>query len=180
MLIFIAIALAGFILVAGGFLFGGEHDHDLGHDLGHDFGHDVHPESEGTISIFSTKVLGTFVMGFGAAGAIGEFYKLSYPQSSLVGLGAGAVLGAIMYVILLVFVREQASSLNSAEVVIGCIGVVTTSIDSNAVGEVGVSAGGEYRNYSARATAAQSIEKGRRVRVLRIVGGVLLVEEVQS
>lgn len=176
MLIFIAIALAGFILVAGGFLFGGDHDHDVSHD----FGHDVHPESEGTISIFSTKVLGTFVMGFGAAGAIGQFYNLSYPQSSLVGLAAGAVLGVIMYVILLVFVREQASSLNSADVVIGCIGVVTTSIDSNAVGEVGVSAGGEYRNYSARATAAQSIEKGRRVRVVRIVGGVLLVEEVQS
>jgi membrane protein implicated in regulation of membrane protease activity len=177
-LIFIAIALAGFILVAGGFLFGG--DHDLGHDIGHDFSHDVHPESEGTISIFSTKVLGTFVMGFGAAGAIAQFYKLTYPQSSLVGLAAGVVLGAVMYIILLVFVREQASSLNSPEVVIGCVGVVTTSIDSNAVGEVGVSAGGEYRNYSARATGAQSIEKGRRVRVVRIVGGVLLVEEVQG
>ena len=63
---------------------------------------------------------------------------------------------------------------------IGCIGVVTTSIDSNAVGEVGVSAEGEYRNYSARATGAQSIEKGRRVRVARMAGGVLIVEEVQG
>ena len=63
---------------------------------------------------------------------------------------------------------------------IGCVGVVTTSIDANAVGEVGVSAEGEYRNYSARATAAQGIEKGRRVRVVRMSGGVLFVEEVQG
>jgi membrane-bound ClpP family serine protease len=178
MLIFIGIALAGFILVSGGFLFG--HDHDLGHDVGHDIGHDVNPESEGTISIFSTKVLGTFVMGFGAAGAIAQFYKLNYTQSSLIGVTSGIVLGAITYVILLLFIREQASSLIPAEAVIGCVGVVTTSIDPNGVGEVGVSAEGEYRNYSARATGAQSIEKGRRVRVARMVGGVLIVEEVQG
>lgn len=178
MLTFVGIALAGFILVAGGFLLG--HDHDLGHDVGGDVSHDIHPESEGTISIFSTKVLGTFVMGFGAAGAIGQVYKLDYTQSSLVGLGSGVVLGAIMYVILLLFVREQSSSLIASETVIGCIGVVTTSIDSNAVGEVGVSAEGEYRNYSARATGAQRIEKGRRVRVVRMSGGVLFVEEVQG
>jgi membrane-bound ClpP family serine protease len=176
MLIFIAIAVAGFILVSGGFLFGGDHDHDAGHDISHD----VHPESEGTISIFSTKVLGTFVMGFGAAGAIAQFYKMTYPQSSLVGVAAGVALGGIMYAILLVFIKEQASSLVPGDAVIGCIGVVTTSIDSNAVGEVGVSAGGEYRNYSARATGAQSIEKGRRVRVVQIAGGVLLVEEIQG
>ena len=84
-----------------------------------------------------------------------------------------------MYLILLLFVREQASSLIPADAVIGCIGVVTTSIDPNAVGEVGVSAGGEYRNYSARATGAQGIEKGRRVRVARMAGGVLIVEEIQ-
>ncbi len=178
MLIFIAIALAGFILVAGGFLFGGEHD--LGHDVGGDVSHDIHPEGEGTISIFSTKVLGTFVMGFGAAGAIAQYYKLSYPQSSLVGVGSGIVLGAVMYAMLLLFIREQASSLISAETVIGCVGVVTTTIDANAVGEVGVAAEGEYRNYSARAIGAQSIEKGRRVRVARLAGGVLLVEEVQG
>ena len=178
MLTFVGIALAGFILVAGGFLLG--HDHDLGHDVGGDVSHDIHPESEGTISIFSTKVLGTFVMGFGAAGAIGQVYNLDYTQSSLAGLGCGVVLGAIMYVILLMFVREQASSLIASEAVIGCVGVVTTSIDANAVGEVGVSAEGEYRNYSARATAAQGIEKGRRVRVVRMSGGVLFVEEVQG
>ena len=179
MLIFIALALAGFILVAGGFLFG--HDHDLGHDIaGHDLGHEVGPENEGTISIFSMKVVGTFVMGFGAAGAIAQTYRSNYLQSSLIGVAAGVFLAALMYVILLMFVREQASSLNPSDVALGCIGVVTTSIDSNAMGEVGVSAGGEYRNYSARAAGAQGIEKGRRVRVVQITGGVLLVEEIQG
>jgi membrane protein implicated in regulation of membrane protease activity len=178
LMIFVGIALGGFILVAGGFLFG--HDHDLSHDVGHDFGHDVHPESEGTISIFSTKVLGTFVMGFGAAGAIAMHYEASAMNASLVGVGTGAVLAALMYVILLMFVKEQASSVIPAESVLGCIGVVTTSIDKDAVGEVGVSAEGQYRNYSARATGSQGIEKGHRVRVVRMAGGDLIVEEVQS
>jgi membrane-bound ClpP family serine protease len=178
LMIFIGIALGGFILVAGGFLFG--HEHDLGHDVGHDFGHDVHPESEGTISIFSTKVLGTFVMGFGAAGAIAMRYDASPMHASLIGVGCGLALGALMYVILLVFIKEQASSLIPAESVLGCIGVVTTSIDKDAVGEVGVSAEGQYRNYAARAAGPQSIEKGRRVRVVRMAGGDLIVEEVQG
>ena len=47
-------------------------------------------------------------------------------------------------------------------------------------GEVGVSAEGQYRNYAARATGPQSIEKGRRVRVVRMAGGDLIVEEVQG
>ena len=178
LMIFIAIALAGFILVAGGFLFG--HDHDMGHDVGHDMGQDGHPESEGTINIFSTKVLGTFIMGFGAAGAIAMYYEARSMHASLIGVGSGIALGAVMYVILLMFIKEQASSLIPTESVLGCIGVVTTSIDKDAVGEVGVSAEGQYRNYAARATGSQGIEKGRRVRVVRMAGGDLIVEEVQG
>jgi membrane protein implicated in regulation of membrane protease activity len=101
-------------------------------------------------------------------------------SASLIGVGTGVALAALMYLILFVFVKEQASSLIPAESVLGCVGVVTTSIDKNAVGEVGVSAEGQYRNYAARATGPQSIEKGRRVRVVRMAGGDLIVEEVQG
>ena len=72
------------------------------------------------------------------------------------------------------------SSLIPAESVLGCVGVVTTGIDKDAVGEVGVSAAGQYRNYAARATGSQGIAKGRRVRVVRMAGGDLIVEEVQG
>src|ERR1051325_9361170 len=90
MLVFVAIAIASFILVGGSFLFG--HDHDVGHDHG-DAGHDTDTGGgEPTVSIFSTKVLGTLFMGFGAAGAIGSLYGMSHLAASLIGfcLGGGA------------------------------------------------------------------------------------------
>ena len=76
MLIFLAIMTAGLIILIGGFLFGHDHDADHG-DHGHDGGHD----SEPAVSIFSTKVIGTFIMGFGG-GAMGA------------GRGAGCGAGA--------------------------------------------------------------------------------------
>jgi len=109
MLVFVAIAIASFILVGGSFLFG--HDHDVGQDHG-DAGHDTDAGGgEPTISIFSTKVLGTLFMGFGAAGAIASLYGMSHLAASLIGLGCGAVLGGVMYLVLGVFYSQQASSL---------------------------------------------------------------------
>ena len=65
----------------------------MDHDAGHDFGADG-DASEATISVFSTKVIGTMLMGFGAAGAIARSYDMGYLGSSLVGLVTGAVLAA--------------------------------------------------------------------------------------
>jgi membrane-bound ClpP family serine protease len=178
MVIFIGIALAGFVLAAGAFLFG--HDHDGVHDSGHDGADSIHPEAETTISVFSIRVIGTFIMGCGAAGAIARHYNQGYMASSLIGLAAGVGLAAVMYGILRMFIAEQASSVVSSDSIVGCVGVVTTSIDKNEAGEVGVSAAGQYRNFTARATGSQTIEKGRSVRVVRRAGGDLIVEEVQG
>ncbi len=108
------------------------------------------------------------------------YYKLDAPSRRSSEWASGIVLGAIMYVILLLFVKEQASSLIPAESVIGCIGVVTTSIDKNAVGEVGVSAEGDTATIRRGRRARNASKKGRRVRVVRMAGGVLFVEEVQG
>jgi len=49
------------------------HDHDAGHaDSGHDAGHDSEP-AVSIFSTFSTKVIGTFIMGFGGGGAIAQY-----------------------------------------------------------------------------------------------------------
>src|SRR5215471_3843542 len=114
MMIFFSIALAAFIIVAGSFLFG--HDTDGGHDISHDVdGGDAEP----TISFFSSKVLGTLLMGFGAAGAIARNYELSYLSSSLIGLAFGILLGGLMYLVLGVFYKQQASSLIPTRSAIG-------------------------------------------------------------
>jgi membrane protein implicated in regulation of membrane protease activity len=171
MLVFVAIAVASFILVAGSFLFG--HDHDVGHDHG-DLGHDG---GEATISIFSTKVLGTIFMGFGAAGSIASIYGLSHLAASLIGLVCGAVLGGAMYLVVGVFYSQQASSLIPTSAAVGCTGAVTVSIGAGQIGEVGVSVESQYGTYSASSLDGNPIPKGQIVRVVKARGSHLVVEK---
>ncbi len=171
MLIFVPLAFAGFLVVAGAFIFG--HDHDVDHDVDHDAGYEV----GGTLSFFSVRVLATFVMGFGAAGAIARYYNASYLVSSLLGVGAGIALSGLMYLVILIFIKQQASSVISTESLIGRAGNVTVPIDKAELGEVGVSVGGEYKIYSARSRDQTSIQKGWRVKVVRVIGTTLVVEQ---
>jgi membrane protein implicated in regulation of membrane protease activity len=173
MLIFIAIAIAAFIFVVGAFLFG--HDHDAEHD--HDVGHDGDVGTgEATISIFSTKVLATFLMGFGAAGSIARYYNVDTLLSSLIGVGFGALLGGLMYGILNIFYRQQASSLVPTSSAVGCSGTVTVSIGANSQGEVSLDLQGQYSTYLARSKDGSPIPKGQAVRVVKTVGSQLVVE----
>lgn len=175
MAIFVAIALAAFIVVAGAFLFG--HDHDFGGGVDHDFSHDVGPDTHGIIGIFSTKVIFTFIMGFGAAGAIAQFYGTGYPIASLVGVAAGIVLATIMYGIILLFTEQQSNSLIGGDSLLGCAGTVTVPIDKDSIGEIGVSVAGEYRTYAARTQGATTLPKGHSVRIVNATGSVLTVDE---
>lgn len=183
--IFVALALAGFIFLAGAFIFGHDFDHDIdhdvgghdfgGHDVGHDADHGAEGESGGTISIFSFKVIATFVMGFGAAGAVAYHYGLGNGISSLAGIGTGFCLAMLMYGLLLLFVKQQSSSVISNNALIGHIGTVTLAIDKGSLGEVGLSVGGQYLTYSARAVDDIALVKGAQVRVLSVVGSTLNV-----
>jgi membrane protein implicated in regulation of membrane protease activity len=177
MLVFAAIAIAAFVIVAGSFLFG--HDHDMDHD--HDLGHDVDAgDSEPTISVFSSKVMATMLMGFGTAGAIAKYYQANYVVASLVGVLFGLVLAAVMYLILNLFYKQQASSLVATESAVGRTGTVTVSIGEGSMGEVGVHVDGQYCNYSASAADNRPIAKGQPVRVVRTVGSQLIVEPVEG
>ena len=173
MLIFISIALAAFLVVAGSFLFG--HD-DAGADHG-DVGHDVDAgDSEPTISVFSMKVMATMLMGFGAAGAIATNYGADYVVASLIGLLSGCVLAGLMYLVLLLFFKQQASSLIPTEAAVGCRGAVTVSIGDGTPGEIGLSVEGQYRTFLATSQDGKAIPKGQTVRVVKMLGGQLVVE----
>lgn len=174
MLIFLAIAVAAFIIIAGAFLFG--HDHEIG--AGHDVAHEVAGESEGTVSIFSTRVIFTFVMGFGAFGAIAHHFGRDYVISSLCGAGGGIVLAAAMYGILALFAKQESTSVVSTTSFVGCTGTVIVPIDKGGIGEVGLSAGGQYRTCTAREMHGAEIPKGRSVRVVAVSGDDLIVEEI--
>ena len=172
MMLFLAIAIAGFVLVAGAFLFG--HDHDAGHDGGADHG-DASHEGDATISIFSTKVLATLFMGFGASAAIARHYGMGYLQASLTGILCGLLVAALMYWLLNVFLSQQASSLVSTSSAVGRPGTVTVSIGTDSLGEVGIDLDGNYTTCAAQSESGGPIPKGRTVRVVRTLGSALVV-----
>lgn len=179
MLIFVAIAVASFLLVAGSFLFG--HDHDVGDhtaDAGAD--HDVDHDAEPTIGVFSMKVIGTLAMGFGAAGSIARYYGSDYLMSSIWGIGTGLILGLLMYCILSVIYTQQVSSLVQTSSAIGQQATVTTSIGQNMVGEVELSVGGQRMIYLARAVDGKEISKGKVVQVIRASAGEVFVKEIEQ
>jgi len=181
MLIFVAIAIAAFFLVAGSFLFG--HDHDIGHDISHDhdLAHDdLAAENEPTISIFSTKVIFTMIMGFGAAGAIARFYGANLALSSGIGVVFGVIIALVMYGILELIYKQQATSTMSVSSLIGSVGSVTVGIDKDSVGEVSILAQGQYNTQPAISADGQAIPKMSNVKVVNISGGKLVVEKVTS
>lgn len=175
MIIFISIALAAFIIVAGSFLFG--HDTDTGTDA-EDVGHDTDGGgAEPTISVFSTKVIGTLLMGFGAAGAIAMYYGASHVTASLIGVLCGLVLGGIMYLVLEVFYGQQSTSLVSTSAAVGCTGSVTVPIGDGETGEVGLYLGGQYRTFSATSLDGKAVPKGQTVTIVKNLGSHLIVEK---
>jgi membrane protein implicated in regulation of membrane protease activity len=171
MLIFFSIAAASFVILCFSFLFG--HDHDFDHDADHA----VEGGEGGTISIFSSKVILTLLMGFGAAGGVARYYDAAYPLASGVGVLTGVALAAVMYGFLALIARQQASSAVSVTALVGSDGVVTVSIGGDQAGEVGVSFAGQYAAYPARSHKGTPIPKGRSVRVVQVTAGQLIVEE---
>ena len=185
MLTFFAITVAGILLVAGGALFGHDHDHDgHGFDHGADHGadHGSHDADHGnmpTVSIFSTKVVGTFVMGFGAAGFLATYNRMDTDVASLIGVGTGFLLGLSMYGVMRVLYSQQGDSLIYTNQAVGKIGIVTSAIEPGALGKVDVGFGDISQTYLARAQNPEdAIARGSRVRVAEYHGSELVVERV--
>ena len=176
MLVFLAIMAAGAVVLIGGHL-SGDHDHDFGHD--HDGGHDHGGhDNQTTVSIFSLKVIGTFIMGFGGGGAMGKYYDLDPVRSSLAGVGFGIFLGFVMYMVLRLLYGHQANSLVSTDKLMNQKGVVTTPIGKGTLGEVNVSFEGQSFTRLARAKNGEEIPSGVSVTVVETNGGELVVQQV--
>jgi membrane-bound ClpP family serine protease len=184
MLIFVCITAAGLILLVGGSIFGhdhdGDHDHgghfDYGHDAGHDAVHDIEP----TVSVFSTKVIGAFIMGFGAGGAIAAYYGAGPLSASFIGLAVGFLMGLLMYWVMRLIYSQQSTSIVTTNTAVGEIGMVTVPIGRNGTGEVAITLGGQHRSFLARSVDTNAIAKGRQVRVVQTTGSQLVVREVEE
>jgi membrane-bound ClpP family serine protease len=170
MLIFLAIMIAGLIMLVGGFFFG--HDHDAGHADHGDAGHD----SEPAVSIFSTKVIGTFIMGFGGGGAIAQYVWGEVFRSSLTGFGVGVVMGAFMYLVMRLLYGQQSTSLVESSTIVGRTGTVASAIGAHSVGQVVVVVEGQTMTYLARSSGEKEIAKGKMVKVIACSGSDIVVD----
>jgi membrane protein implicated in regulation of membrane protease activity len=175
MLIFVGITIAGFVLLVGGSIFG--HDHDVDHDHGGHLDHDAgHPEA--TVSMFSVKVIGSFIMGFGAGGAIAASYGMGPLPASFVGLAVGFLMGLLMYWVMRLIYGQQSTSLVNTSTAVGEIGTVTVPIGSHGTGEVALTLRGQHRSFLASSADTNAIPKGRQVRVVNTAGSQLVVQEL--
>jgi membrane protein implicated in regulation of membrane protease activity len=176
-LLFTAIAVGSFLFVAGSFLFGGDH-HDVG-DHDHDVGGDFH-DNDASLSLFSPKVIFTFLLGFGAAGAVASHYELRTHWCVLIGIGCGICLALVAYGMLTLIYKQQATSLINTNNAIGRTAQVLTEIPPNGTGEVGLEVQGQYQTYLARARRNDGIPKGSRVTVVENQAGQLVVEPLSA
>jgi hypothetical protein len=96
-LIYAAIGAFGllFLLVMlfVGEVFGGDHEVHPG-DIGTDHGDVGH---EGGPSIFSARIMASFLTAFGVGGVIARYYELSHPASAGVGVVSGVVMASVVY-----------------------------------------------------------------------------------
>jgi len=173
MLIYAGIGAFGllFLLVMlfVGEVFGGDHDFEGEHD-----GIGDHGDSGGP-SMFSARVMASFLTAFGFGGVVGRYYDLSHPAASGVGIVAGIVLAGIVYQFARILYSQQASSEIRMTGLVGRTAEVTVAIPRDGVGQVALTYSGERTEHIARSGDGQAIARGAEVVITGLRGESVIV-----
>lgn len=175
MFIYAVISIFGFLvlllmLLAGDFL-GGDHDAG-GFDHGVDHGMD---SGGGGPSIFSVRIMASFLTAFGVGGVVARYYGLSHPAASGVGTVAGAVMSTLVYQFARILYSQQASSELHMSGLVGRTAEVTVPIPVNGVGQITVTSGGERTEHIARSADGRAIPRGAEVTITALRGDSIIV-----
>jgi len=178
MLIYAAIAAFGFLvllfmLLAGDF-FGG--DHDVSHDgaIGH-----VEGDASGP-SVFSVRIMSSFVTAFGVGGIVGRFYGLSHPAASGIGVLSGLGTATIVYQFARILYSQQASSELHMNSLIGRAAEVSIAIGDDSVGQVTLTVNGQRTEHLARSSDRRGIPRGAEVTITSLSGDSVIVTRASS
>jgi hypothetical protein len=166
---FLAIGAIGFLFVLISFLFG-EIFESL--DFGHDFDHDVAHEGPG---IFSARVISIFITAFGGFGAIAVSKGVGTLASSVIGLGGGIALGALVYFFARFLYSQQASSDITTEDLIGRTAQVVIAIPAGDAGQVRCIVGESMIDKIARSRDGSAIPHNSLVRIEDVTGESVIV-----
>jgi membrane protein implicated in regulation of membrane protease activity len=178
MFIYAAIGAFGFLFLLAmlfvGEIFGGDHEihvGDVGADHG-DFGH------EGGPSIFSARIMASFLTAFGVGGVVARYYNLPHPAAAGCGVVTGIVMSGLVYQFAKILYSQQASSDIHMTGLIGKTAEVTVGIPRGGMGQVTLEYGGERTTQIARSKDGGVIPPGTVVVVTALVGDSITVERV--
>lgn len=173
MLLYAAIAAFGLLFLLAmlfiGELFGGDHD---GHFEVH--GHDM-DQGHGP-SIFSARIMASFLTAFGAGGAIARYFGLSHVTSAGIGIVSGVIMAGIVYQFAKVLYSQQASSEVHMNDLVGRTAEVTVGIPEGGVGQITITLAGERSSHIARPSDGHPIGMGTEVVITGLRGDSVVVE----
>ena len=167
LIVFLGIATLGFIFLLISLVVGDIFD-SFGFDTGLDGGADGH-------GFLDSRVISVFVTAFGGVGAIGIQAGLSIVGSSLLGLGGGIILGALVSLFGRFLYKQQATTSVTTAQLIGRTAQVIVSIAPGSLGQVSCRIGEERVEKLARARDNREIKAGATVRVDEVAGDSLIV-----
>jgi membrane protein implicated in regulation of membrane protease activity len=179
MLLYVVIGASGLVLLLlmmfVGEIFGGDHDMHVESDVGGhaDFDHGGGP------SIFSTRIIGSFLTAFGVGGVVARYYGLSHPVASGIGLVAGVILAGAVYQFARLLYSQQASSEVKMSSLVGQAAEVTVRIPEGGVGQITMTVAGERSTHIARSADGGALGMGTAVTVKGLSGESVLVERVR-
>jgi membrane protein implicated in regulation of membrane protease activity len=179
MLIYAAIGAIGFILLLGmllvGEVFGGDHEVSA-HDLTLD-----HADADvGGPSLFSVRIMASFLTAFGVGGVVARYYDLPHPAASGIGVVAGIVMAGAVYQFAKLLYSQQASSELKMTTLVGLTAEVSVGIPAGGVGQVSVHVGGERSEHIARAASGAAVPRGTDVVITGLRGDSVIVAPATS
>jgi membrane protein implicated in regulation of membrane protease activity len=179
MLLYVVIGASGLLLLLlmmfVGEIFGGDHDVHVESDVG---GH-LDVDHGGGPSIFSTRIIGSFLTAFGVGGVVARYYGLSHPISSGIGMVAGVILAGVVYQFARLLYSQQASSEVKMSSLVGQAAEVTVRIPEGGVGQITMTVAGERSTHIARSADGSALSMGTPVTVKALSGESVLVERVR-
>ena len=184
LLMYLCIMIGGFGFLLFSLIFGVDHDAEVDHDfdVDHDLDHDVdHDTDSGPHHRwFSLKVISCFATGFGAVGAVIRGFGGGTFWSLLGAVTSGIVMAVLTDFLILLFLKQQASSQISIQQLVGKTGEVTLTIKPRSFGEVTVSHQGQRFSGRAQCPKDLTIPQGSSVKILRAEGSTFIVEPGQA
>jgi membrane protein implicated in regulation of membrane protease activity len=140
---------------------------------------DVSVDHGGGTSLFSTKPLTGFFLGFGWGGGIALDCGMSVPLATLIGLGVGAVLMFLFAWMIRAIYSIQSDGTRRINDAVGGVGTVYVTLPpARAVGgQIMVTVSGRLETLAALSVSNRALPSGEKVKVIGVVDtNTVLVE----